>query len=930
MTLDKNDWISFAAYNANLQTKQIFVSRLVSHVMPLLLQKASEPSTVSHVLKIACQLTKYLNPGQVAVVETDQPLYQAAKKLQAKYQEEEFCEEKLLITQGSLHTEKMLWQMSGDLQDGSGIVTAFANSGIETFGTKTFLICNSITTTRHHKQILVLALEILKQRAFNESQSNGDGNCDLLFGEKEDFTSWLRRVNEEQPQAAYFSLCQEVDLLILEFIRACRISDLDRFIEALTSLMPYVFALDRTHYQRSLPLFLRDLMSLKDRHPSLYTEFKENGNFMGRKTNNRFSSIPIDQCTEHQVCWLKNEGGIIGNLDDEQTVRRHQASIPEMIRMVQEFEKSNGDGKVSGSDDRHHEMYPKFQEDFRRDVLALVDAFEKLGNPWKEQSGLLYELNESIVMPDAVVQNIRLLKSIGEGKFENFLEKRVNSQEEALTDTISQNNIVLFRKVLDMKKPTKSVKSVISERKQQQARVVDIISSHQSGREITTLSHESSLLPPSLTKDGEMFHGDKCDIVDCFIPKEHKHKKHPNVSCAIIDGAALVRKLKPTCSATFGEYIDNELKTNILARFANVDRIDLVFDQYRVDSIKNATRDGRGSGKRRKIDKNVKVPGNWRDFLSVSENKTELFSLISEQLLETIELCDGKQLFATVKERCKTNQEFDLDALSPCTHEEADTRMFVHAFGAALFGHKKILIVANDSDIIVLGVRAFVLSSAIEELWITYSSKTVYIPIHEVASKMEKSFALALPGFHAFTGCDTTSSFKGKGKKTCYATWKGDPSYTPAFLELSGCNPKIDAVFRILQKFVCHLYGEIGDDVDAARLDMLIYKGRDFDNMPPTSDALYQHTLRAAHQSGNIWSFMNQSIYDEKDYAEWGYTRTGGNPQPMYTTKPIISKDLPVLAMCGCESGRCTGKCKCKKLSQSCTPLCKCKLNCTK
>ena len=272
------------------------MSRIVSHVMPLLLQKASDPSTVAHVLKIACKLIQYLNPGQVVMVETDQPLYQTAKKLQFKYPDEEFSEDKLFLSLGSLHTEKMLWQMSGDLQDGSGIVTAFANSGIETFGTKTFLICNSITATRHHKQILVLALEILKQQAYEEYQVNDDG--DLLFGPAEDFDSWLARIIEEQHQAAYFSLCQEVDLLILELVRCCRVSDLEKFVKVLTLLMPFICGLDRTHYLRNLPLFLRDLMSLKDRHPSLYTELKVNGNFMGRKTGHRFSSILINQCTE--------------------------------------------------------------------------------------------------------------------------------------------------------------------------------------------------------------------------------------------------------------------------------------------------------------------------------------------------------------------------------------------------------------------------------------------------------------------------------------------------------------------------------------------------------------------------------------------------------------------------------------------------------
>ena len=50
-------------------------------------------------------------------------------------------------------------------------------------------------------------------------------------------------------------------------------------------------------------------------------------------------------------------------------IERNQASIPEIMRIVMEFEKSRtGD----------HEMYPKFQGDFRRDVLLLVDDFEKL------------------------------------------------------------------------------------------------------------------------------------------------------------------------------------------------------------------------------------------------------------------------------------------------------------------------------------------------------------------------------------------------------------------------------------------------------------------------------------------------------------------------------------------------------------------------
>ena len=67
--------------------------------------------------------------------------------------------------------------------------------------------------------------------------------------------------------------------------------------------MKWVCALDRNHYESSLRLMLRDLSLLEDRHPGLYIEFSENKRFVGQKSQNPFSRIPIDQCNEHQVNW---------------------------------------------------------------------------------------------------------------------------------------------------------------------------------------------------------------------------------------------------------------------------------------------------------------------------------------------------------------------------------------------------------------------------------------------------------------------------------------------------------------------------------------------------------------------------------------------------------------------------------------------------
>ena len=47
------------------------------------------------------------------------------------------------------------------------------------------------------------------------------------------------------------------------------------------------------------------------------------------------------------------------------------------------------------------------------DVLALVDAFDQLGNPFMEDSGDLIDLDQSIIMPPDVVENVRKVKDIG-------------------------------------------------------------------------------------------------------------------------------------------------------------------------------------------------------------------------------------------------------------------------------------------------------------------------------------------------------------------------------------------------------------------------------------------------------------------------------------------------------------------------------------
>ena len=47
-----------------------------------------------------------------------------------------------------------------------------------------------------------------------------------------------------------------------------------------------------------------------------------------------------------------------------------------------------------------------------------------------------------------------------------------------------------------------------------------------------------------------------------------------------------------------------------------------------------------------------------------------------------------------------------MDSLAPCRHEEADTRLLIHALDAAANGHHRILIKNKDKDVVIIAISS--------------------------------------------------------------------------------------------------------------------------------------------------------------------------------------------------------------------------------
>ena len=88
-------------------------------------------------------------------------------------------------------------------------------------------------------------------------------------------------------------------------------------------------------------------------------------------------------------------------------------------------------------------------------------------------------------------------------------------------------------------------------------------------------------------------------------------------------------------ACTFAEYAQVIFLPYVLKQLNSAKRVDIVWDVYREDSLKKAARENRGSGQRRKVTPTTRIPSDWKGFLRVDDNKTELFKFLAEQVIPT-------------------------------------------------------------------------------------------------------------------------------------------------------------------------------------------------------------------------------------------------------------------------------------------------------
>ena len=232
----------------------------------------------------------------------------------------------------------------------------------------------------------------------------------------------------------------------------------------------------------------------------------------------------------------------------------------------------------------------------------------------------------------------------------------------------------------------------------------------------------------------------------------------PQPSACMIDAMALVQRLKGDHKTA---EVAESLLSLVLHEGSNSTRIDVIFDVYKENSIKNAEREKRGAefgNEFRNIQSEHKVQ-QWRKFL-LNPGLHRVCGKGVEKGLYRPKLT-GKVLFVTCDSDCYeiTSQTANIVEELNSTQEEADTRLILHAAHAARSSNKTVVVASEDTDVFLLCLAFKCFISASMYVKCGTQTRTRYVSISSVVGAVGGELCKCLLGMHAYTGCDTVSVF---------------------------------------------------------------------------------------------------------------------------------------------------------------------------
>ena len=219
---------------------------------------------------------------------------------------------------------------------------------------------------------------------------------------------------------------------------------------------------------------------------------------------------------------------------------------------------------------------------------------------------------------------------------------------------------------------------------------------------------------------------------------------------------AFISCLKP--KKTYKEWISALIRFIFPDSSITMKLFAFINDTYKADSMKNITRQERGTSSTKfnipGSEQNMLQGDTWQELLNDNEYKDQLIKSIDALEFGSGILPRSILFIITSREKDYFVSPAGNKVVSVFDHEEADSRLVLLASKV----DSDIVVVCKDTDVLILMIWAYSKLNITNNWYFKYD-RNKFADIRKMCSYVGKTLSLNLPKIHALTRCDTTSYF---------------------------------------------------------------------------------------------------------------------------------------------------------------------------
>ena len=759
----------------------------------------------------------------------------------------------------------------------------------------------------------------------------------------EEFKKFKAEKCEASETFQYWDTFTEMAGRLKDLLRADREGNWDLHLDVVQKVLPDFATCDRTNYLRYASLYLEDMRKLPVTAPEIHQNYKA-GKFVVKCTPGHFNSVGMDMALEQTINKSqKSSSGIIGNTKKKEFVAQWELIHHELLGVSNLHRKVSG---VSGENCElllHRELTKSeiaASESKISDIITYIKSHENPVKVVAETEKKLHNIMTQEIMPDEIREDLLGIKKKGRELYGEFRRERYICKSTRLSHTIHRNNLKTFKALKLGKQYTTATQKDTKKQIAEAQKVMDIARIRQ-----YDMKHlfEYDIVPgPSsylFDPSGLMSKPDKSELCreleQKYLTKGDYVKPtdwNPASTAYLIDVMGYLRRLPTRTLKTFGELCTSFVDW-VVKLCPNAQRIDFIFDTYIEGSVKDSERIHR-SAKCRPIEINqiksdTQLPVDMAAFWASPSNKVKLLIFLRLHIIEcasqkfenTNVVVSGSGITGKCDILpCQIVTREDTSEVQPVPElnkdiEEADLRIIPHALHAASHGMLRVVILSNDTDVLVLAVHhwATLQSHGLHELWMRggIGDSTRFIPISVMANSMGPVKCNILPAMHSLTGSDCTSKF---GTKAAVTKMSSPDKYLSEF----GRDPE-DVDFSQIEAFLVQLLkpGSEFKTMDDLRYYLFHQSSKTIVDLPPTSRSTNSHILRAFYMT---YSYRNCLMGLTLNPTAFGFHEQDG-----LLLATVNDLQFPDDLDLDCKCGKCaTMRCPCRTKSIPCCIYCKC------